>query len=361
MSASNNRVKAYGTVHHLMSRVAHKVFILGDEDRNELIDIIRRTADFVGIQLLGWCLMTNHFHLLAYLPEPAELDEEEVLRRYGVLKGAKAAETMAAEFQRLRQKGLDSEIDVWLRKQRQRMYDIGSFMKTVKQWFTEEYNRRHHHTGTLWESVYIDKKVKRTFAEMSRRLGYINLNPINAAMTDRYDGYAWSSFAAFKRGDQIAVAGMKFIYGEVCENRSDLFSQMVALHVSLLDDQLSDIKRNRAAKIARLRAVGADAPCDPLTNEALVQQELAHLEEVRRAYVSFKEGGEYGADLFSDIESKVWSLLYLDPSLDTDEVANRLQVSPSTVYRAIETMKGNGTLVKLKPDGAWIVGMRKQV
>ncbi len=344
-----------------MSRIAHKVFILDDEDRNEFLEIIRRTADFTGIQLLGWCLMTNHFHLLVYLPEPEALDEAEVLRRYGVLKGSAAAASMAVQLNRLRKDGLESEVDVWLRRQRRRMYDVGNFMKIAKQWFTEEYNQRHKHTGTLWEGVYIDRKVEMVFKEMAQRLGYINLNPICAAMTDRYDGYAWSSFAAFRRGDQTAIAGMKFIYGEVCENRSDLFSQMEACHIALLDDLLSDIKRSRAEGIARLRAAGCDAPCDPLTNEVLVMQAAAHLEEVRSAYVSFKNGGEYGTDRFPDVESKVWAVLFLDPALGTDEVAKRLEVFPSTVYRAIEKMKRNGVLVKLNTDGPWIVGMRKQV
>jgi len=87
MSASNFRVHECNTVHHLISRIAHKVFFLGDEERNDFLVIVRRSAAFSGVQLLGWRIMTNHFHLLVHLPPRIELNEEEILRRYQILKG----------------------------------------------------------------------------------------------------------------------------------------------------------------------------------------------------------------------------------------------------------------------------------
>ena len=95
MANSNNRIKEPETVHHLVSRIAHRVYFLKDEERNEFIDMMRRTAEFCGIKLIGWCIMTNHFHILAYLPQPQALDEDEILRRYGVLKGLSAASSLS--------------------------------------------------------------------------------------------------------------------------------------------------------------------------------------------------------------------------------------------------------------------------
>ena len=35
-----------------------------------------------------------------------------------------------------------------------RMYDLSEFVKTLKQRFTQSYNRRHGRKGTLWEERY---------------------------------------------------------------------------------------------------------------------------------------------------------------------------------------------------------------
>ena len=42
-----------------MSRIAHKVFFMTDEVRNDFIEMIRRAADFCGIKLVSWCIMAK--------------------------------------------------------------------------------------------------------------------------------------------------------------------------------------------------------------------------------------------------------------------------------------------------------------
>ena len=242
MANSNGRVKDYGTVHHLVSRIAHRVYFLKDEERSDFLEMVRRSAEFTGIRLLGWCVMGNHFHLLVYLPKPETLDECEVLRRYGILKGVHAAEGMKsdfAEWRKDREVG-EQRVAEWLDKQRARMYDVGSFMKIAKQWFTVEYNRRNAHKGTLWESAYFDRVVKRRTKDMSECLAYIHLNPIRAAASDRFDGYAWSSYSAFRKGEPIATAGMRFVYGEA-ESDGDI----AARHEELMERLLEEEKQRR--------------------------------------------------------------------------------------------------------------------
>ena len=216
MANSNNRIKEPETVHHLVSRIAHRVYFLKDEERDEFIDMMRRTAEFCGIKLIGWCIMTNHFHILAYLPQPQALEEDEILRRYGVLKGQSAASALSRTFDKWRREGVSGEKRVReeLEKISGRMYDIGSFMKILKQWVTMEYNRRYSHKGTLWESAYYDRVIGLSSSKIAECLGYIHLNPIRAAASDRFDGYFWSSYTAFIRGNQLAEKGMRFVYGE---------------------------------------------------------------------------------------------------------------------------------------------------
>ena len=149
MSASNSRVKGFCTYHHLMSRIAHKVYFMTDEVRTDFIEMLRRASDFCGIQLVSWCVHSNYFHVLAYLPEPQPLDEAEVIRRYGVLKGVARKEQLERKLASLRlaTDGGEESVAHLLARIQKPMYKIGEFMKIVKQWLTQEYNQRYAHRG----------------------------------------------------------------------------------------------------------------------------------------------------------------------------------------------------------------------
>ena len=84
---SRVRNREYNTVHHLTSRIAHRVFFLKEEERNDFVSLMMRVSTFSGIELIGWCIMNNHFHIYAYLPKPPQMTDEEVLARFRALKG----------------------------------------------------------------------------------------------------------------------------------------------------------------------------------------------------------------------------------------------------------------------------------
>ena len=353
MSNSNNRSRDPETVHHLVSRIAHRVYFLEDDERKDFLEIVRRASQFSGIELLGWCVMTNHFHLMVYQPMQTFVDEAEILRRYGILKGIAAAERVAREFAAWRMEDEQGErrVSEWLDRQRRRMYDVGCFMKIVKQWFTEEYNRRHSHKGTLWESAYYDRLVARTVPEMSKCMGYIHLNPIRGAASDRFDGYVWSSYSAFRKGDPTAVRGMRFVYGD---EMSD--SEIAEMHESLLGMLLEEEKLRRAGEIALKRAAGYEVPADRLTTEAMIAQKLAQLEEVQRASIALN-GREMPIDTpkqkKESRESMILALLSANPDLEVPQVAERMGVALSSVYRLIGGLKKRGLLKQERHGGSW--------
>ena len=358
MANSNGRVKDYGTVHHLVSRIAHRVYFLKEEERSDFLEMVRRSAEFTGVRLLGWCVMGNHFHLLGYLPEPATLDECEVLRRYGVLKGVQAAEGMKTAFAEWRKDGEVGEQRVaeWLDRQRARMYDVGSFMKIAKQWFTVEYNRRNAHKGTLWESAYFDRVVKRRTEDMSKCLAYIHLNPIRAAASDRFDGYAWSSYSAFRKGEPIATAGMRFVYGEA-EPDGDI----AARHEDLMERLLEEEKQRRAEEIARRRADGYEMPLDPLTTEAMVAQRAAHAAEIRKSLSELHKarGVERRRTARRELrEKEVVVLLQANPEMDVPILAERLGVGVSMAYHVVGGLKKRGVLARDRRTGTWNIVKR---
>lgn len=339
MSASNNRNKDFETYHHLMSRIAHQVFFMTDEVRNDFLEMIRRAADFCGIRLVAWCIMTNHFHILAYLPAPEPLSEEEILRRYGVLKGRVKLEALKKELVsvRMNKKTGEATAQERLKSIADSMYKVGVFMKILKQWLTQEYNSRYTHRGTLWEGVYKDILVKNTPAELGKRAGYIHLNPIRAAICPGFDEYLWSSLNAVKRGDELALDGMRRIYGAEASREEILES-----HQHLMAELLEKMKLEWAEKIARKRAAGIEMPVDHLTNEALVAQAAANLAKAAEALVEAKtiqkakgrpkvEGGQ--------LKETIRRLLTENPSMSSQAIVEATGKPRSTVFRYLKQVR----------------------
>lgn len=339
MANSNNRTKETDTVHHLVSRIAHRVYFLKDEERDEFIDMMRRSAEFCCLELIGWCIMTNHFHILVYLPNRRVLEEDEILRRYGVLKGDTAAAQLAKSFEEWRLKGESGEklVKKELDKLYARMFDVGEFMKILKQWFSMEYNRRYSHKGTLWESAYHDRIVEQSISKMAECLGYIHLNPIRAAVVDKFDGYFWSSYTAFRRGNRLSEKGMRFIYGD-----DDSLEEITERHESLLERLLEKEKLRRAEEIARKRAAGYEMPVDSLTTEAMIAQASAHLEKVRSAAVEMHESTAMKgrrAARNNMLEVAVREILERDPDARAKVIQDALGVSLRTAYRLLKKVR----------------------
>jgi REP element-mobilizing transposase RayT len=358
MANSNNRVKDYNTVHHLVSRIAHRVHFLKDDERMDFLEMVRRTAEFTGIRLVGWCVMGNHFHLLVYLPVPEDIGDSEVLRRYGVLKGEKAASNMEQTLSEWRKDDAfgESRVKEWIEKQKSRMYDVSSFMKIVKQWFTAEYNKRNAHKGTLWESTYFDRIVKRDMVDIAKCLGYIHLNPVRAAECDRYDGYTWSSYTAFCKSDPTAVAGMRFVYGQ---DQTD--DEIANMHEGVLDSLLEKEKLRRAEEIARRREAGYEVPVDPLTSEALIAQEAARLKVVQKELLEMREEHVRKgrrSQRRAEREKEVLALMETNPEIDVPMLAERLSLGIAMIYRILGNLKESGMIERNKLDKRWIVKSR---
>jgi hypothetical protein len=233
------------------------------------------------------------------------------------------------------------------------MYDVSSFMKIIKQWFTAEYNKRNAHKGTLWESTYFDRIVKRDMADMAKCLGYIHLNPIRAAESTEYDEYTWSSYTAFKKGDPIGRSGMHFIYGN--EKTDD---EIASIHESVLDSLLEKEKLRRAEEIARRRAAGYTLPPDNLTTEALIQQESARLKEVQKELLEIREAEKNEGRRFERRklrEREIIAIIEGNPTIDVLLLAERLSIGAPMAYRILGCMKKKGIIERRRSDGRWII------
>lgn len=199
--------------YHLISRVANRAFYLNEEERTRFVERMRRVAYFSCVEILSYCVMNNHFHILAYVPPPRELREDEVLARVQALyAGARLAGIMQ-EWDVVVKGGSVAMRKVFLGRFVRRMWNTSEFMKTLKQTTSQSFNARLKHVGTMWEarfrarSVMPDEKV-----ELMKIAGYIDRNPVKAGIVKWPDGYKWCGFAAACAGDVRAQEGYRFIY-----------------------------------------------------------------------------------------------------------------------------------------------------
>ena len=89
-----------------------------------------------------------------------------------------------------------------------RMWDLSQFMKTLKQRFTQWFNKRHARKGTLWEDRFKSVLVEDGHAAQMVA-AYIDLNPVRAGMVADPKDYRWSSYGEAIAGKQRAREGIE--------------------------------------------------------------------------------------------------------------------------------------------------------
>ena len=219
--ARPNRVKLSGEgYYHVIDRIAHKEFLLRDERiKRRLLDLMRRAAEFSGVDVCTYVVMDNHLHLCVHVPEPGEIDEQTLIDRVGTLYGESRAAALRNELERLRGEGRDDEAVRILDRLRARMGDLSEFMKTFKQRVTQWYNRELGHEGTLWCGRF--KSVLLEGDEAVRVVAnYIHNNPVRARMVASADNYRWSGLGAAVQGDKRAIRGLSAIGMDVSRCQS---------------------------------------------------------------------------------------------------------------------------------------------
>ncbi|MDR1192160.1 MAG: transposase [Verrucomicrobiales bacterium] len=189
-------------VYHCISRTVNGERLLVEDDREMFRRQMWQVAEFCGVEILTYALLSNHFHILVLVPKAGTVSDVELLRRYKILH------PRPTKFQPAHPEVLgkmlatnDADGQEWRGRQLALMGDVSQFMKLLKQRFTMWYNRTHQRFGTLWaerfKSVLVENgPVLRTMA------AYIDLNPVRAGLTRDPKDYRFCGYAE-------AVAGHK--------------------------------------------------------------------------------------------------------------------------------------------------------
>ena len=196
--------------YHITSRIKDDEFLLeDDEDKRDLLDIIRRAAVFAGIKVMSYSILDNHFHLLVHIPERQEVDDVELERRARILWGDEKAEERFECWRSWESQGKAARVENERNALRRRMYDISPFVKTIKDTFRHSYKRRHGIGGAIWgRSRFKSAAVSSDFKTLATVSAYIDLNAVRARIVNHPKNYKWCSLGAAKKGDRFALEGL---------------------------------------------------------------------------------------------------------------------------------------------------------
>ena len=105
---------------------------------------------------------------------------------------------------------------------------------------------------------------------------------------------------------------------------------------------LEQMKLEKAQDIARKRQAGFDVPADPLTTEALIAQEAAHLEVVMAAPIEDKamRRTRRRPSPVAKLEVEIKKLRVQDPILGVGALVGATGGSRASVYRCLKMLCG---------------------
>jgi putative transposase len=146
-----NRCVLAGVPCHITQRgVDGRETFSADSDRETYLSLLRRNMADTEVRVLGWCLMTNHVHMVAI---PAREDSLAVL------------------------------------------------LRRVHGRYSQYYNARYERSGHLWQNRYFACLLgpKHLWAA----LAYVEQNPIRAGLVNAPEEYCWSSATAHLTGRDV--------------------------------------------------------------------------------------------------------------------------------------------------------------
>lgn len=251
---------------HVMSRVVQRRYLMDERGMEEMRRILRTQAAFAGMEVITYCLLENHFHILLHVdPETARenVTDEELVKRFRALYGGKRSPSC----------GLDAEgLEILLEKDgvraqevrrrlKARMGDVSVFMRELKTRFSFWYNEQFGTVGTFWAERFSSVLVEPGSAALRAVAAYIDLNAVRAGLANSPEAYRFCGFGEAARGDDrarksfmwLATSGRSAISGD------QHVRNVYADYAAQLERILSRLQRSNAVSKASHWAANAPA------------------------------------------------------------------------------------------------------
>ena len=203
------RIKLDGrSYYHVISRIVDGRLRLGKGEKEHFRRLMRAYATFSGLNILTYSILGNHFHILLEVPEREHVDEEAVVLRMRAIYTDRQVREHLARWAMWRTQGQEALVGRELDCLRSRMYDVSPFMKSLKQRFSQWYNRHAGRRGTLWEDRFKSILVEGEVNALATIAAYIDLNAVRAGLVGDPKDYRWCGYAEALGGSAPARLGL---------------------------------------------------------------------------------------------------------------------------------------------------------
>jgi len=182
------KIKGEEGYYHIISRTVHKQFLLKDREKERLIDLIKLYQELYFVNIIGYCIMSNHFHLLIKVSTGEEFSDKDIQERVQRFYGKPLYK-------------IGKTVDYF----REKLSDVSEYVKQVKQSFSHWYNKRNDLIGTFWAERFKSGLVESGSALLTV-LSYIDLNPVRAGIVAKPERYRFSSIGyRYQTGNEDKV------------------------------------------------------------------------------------------------------------------------------------------------------------
>ena len=157
----------------------------GDVEKEHFVKLIHKLATFYTIEIIGYCVMSNHWHLIAWVPHDKPTETQAVKRFTQFYPRLEAPDFGTPEMESLQV----------------RMRDFSDMVKMLQMRFTTWFNRTRpiKRRGTLWANRFKSVLLEgtRDHSAVWDCLAYVELNPVRAKMVDDPADYRFSSWGRY--------------------------------------------------------------------------------------------------------------------------------------------------------------------
>ena len=171
--------------YHVISKTVRGAWLLGEgkEDRKQWIeDRLQELSQVFALEIAGFAVLDSHLHVLVRLcPERVPTwSDEEVVRRWARVVPPRGADREPRDVNQawVDQKLADAK---FVAQTRQRLANLGWFMKCLKEPLARRANREDGCQGAFWQGRYKSIAILDDEALLAT-CAYIDLNPVAAGM-----------------------------------------------------------------------------------------------------------------------------------------------------------------------------------
>ena len=164
-------------VYHVISRTALAGYVIGDIEKEFLLKLIARLSSVYFADVLGFCLMGTHFHLVVKMQPGNQFSDDAIRERFErYYQQDKKRILMAGQIPSYRAK--------WA--------SLSEYVREIKQGFSRFYNKQHRRKGFFWSERFKSVIVEDGEA-LVNLLAYVDLNPVRAGIVSQPEEYRWNS------------------------------------------------------------------------------------------------------------------------------------------------------------------------